>query len=199
MRIPVFTLPVSLGPLPYRFIFQGLTFFSYQIKLYASSCSVTTFYNYQTPYPDFTCLLSYIFSGISPFLYIFPFGVASDPNLFKLIQKLYLHSNSIFSDKDTIILHSQTCFLFPLSSTLNQLQNPPEFLICISSSLLSFLFHFHHTSSHFYCYSPDNCLGSSLDSLPAGFPSFSDRLEIPQSTGIMPFSSLRPLVCGTIF
>lgn len=73
------------------------TFFRYQIKLCASSFSVTTFYNSQIWHPDLMRLLSHKFTGISHFLYIFPFAIASTSNLFTLKTKLYPYKHSLCS------------------------------------------------------------------------------------------------------
>lgn len=72
------------------------TFFRYQIKLCASSFSVT-FYNFQIWYLTLTGLLSCKFSDISPFLYIFSLAVASNSNVFQLMKKLYLYNHSLCS------------------------------------------------------------------------------------------------------
>lgn len=147
MRITVFTLTASLGPWPYDFILPGLIFFSYQIKLCASSCSATTFYNSQIWYSNPTHLLRCKFSGISPFLYIFPLAVASNSNSFKLMRKVCIQSHSLFSRIRTPSFSTTQTWksvilvlTSPSSSTSNHLQNTCEFFISISLQSSIFLF-----------------------------------------------------------
>lgn len=139
MRIPVFPLPLSGTLAIYYFIVLGLTFFIYQIKLRASTCSVTIFYNSHMWYPDLTWLLNCRFSGVSPFLYIFLLAVTSNSNLLKLLNKLYLHNHSLCSltrmPKFSIIQTWKSVILessLTVSSTSNKLQNLFEFFICLS-------------------------------------------------------------------